>query len=242
MKEWKQAYQLATFELKASKRVFLYLALFFVLVLVFLVSELSTYMEQNSAGLDLAFILIFSGIIMIWLKPKNFQLSKVNEDVTASPLLVMLNQLPITKDVIIKSRFIVYFFYSFPFQFLLLIGIYPLSPAIQDGLSIGSYIAFSIIWLSFCFYAGYIFSAADAGTKSMNTVLSFIYGFIFAIGAMFIFAIIQIATGHSIVYWTIIFAQTWPLLSSFLSIILAFIGFTYWQHYTRKTMDKLDYL
>ncbi|WP_106495886.1 hypothetical protein [Lentibacillus sp. Marseille-P4043] len=242
MQEWKQAFQLATFELKASKQGFLFLALFFVLVLVFLTVELRTYIEQNFAGLDLAFILTFSGLIMIWLKPKNFQLTKLNEDVTASPSLIMLNQLPITKDVIMKSRFIVHFFYSFPFQFLLLIGLYPLSPNLQDALSIGSYIAFSIIWLSFSFYAGYIFPAADAGTKNTNTVLSFILGFIFAIGAMFVFAIIQVATGHAIVYWTIIFAQTWPLLSSFLSVILAFIGFTYWQHYTRKTIDKLDYL
>lgn len=111
----------------------------------------------------------------------------------------MLNHLPVKKDIMVKSRFIVRFFYSFPFQFILLVCLYPLTPDLRDVLSIGSYIAFSIIWLSFSFYAGYLFPASESGTNTnMNPALAIILFFAVIIGAMFIFSIIHIVSGHGL--------------------------------------------
>ncbi|GGB38265.1 hypothetical protein F3157_14050 [Virgibacillus dakarensis] len=242
MQDWKQALRLAMFELHASKYVIFFLAVILCLALSSIVTGFSSYLEKNYAGIEFTFFIIFSAIILIWVKPKDFQLNQVNEDVMASPSLIMLHQLAVKKDVMIKSRFIVHFCYSFPFQLLFLIFFYALSQELQHVLPVGSYLAFSIIWLSFSFYAGYFFMATDAGTRNVNKITAALFTFIFAIGVMFLSATIQTISGHGIVNWTIIFAQEWPLLSSIISVILAVLGFSYWLHYMRKTMDLVDYL
>ncbi|WP_099159256.1 hypothetical protein [Virgibacillus ndiopensis] len=240
MQDWKLAFWLARFELNASKKSFLGLILFFILMVLFIVSSAGSYLEKNFAGFDVFFIVIFT-ISMIWTKPKDFQNKKINEGIFASPSLVMLKQLPVRQQVIVKSRFIVHFVYAFPFQLALLVSLYLLTPELQELMSLVSYGVFSIIWLSFGVYAGYIFPASDAGEKVNNTSM-IIYGVLFLIGAMFIFSIFQLVSDHGIVQWTIIFAKKWPLLSTTLSILMALIGFNYWQQYMKKTMEKLDYL
>src|SRR5699024_11095757 len=122
--------------------------------------------EKKTAGFDFFFILIFSSLLMVWLKPQDFQMNKISGNIVASPSLFMLSHLAVNKDVIINSRFIIHFVYTFPFQFLLLLGLYLLTPTLQSALNISAYIAFCIIWLSFGFYAGYLFFAGDAGGKN----------------------------------------------------------------------------
>ncbi|WP_269410654.1 hypothetical protein [Lentibacillus daqui] len=243
MKDWKQAWYLAKFELKASKWMFLLLLLFTFFMLFFFVTVLDTGVEKRTAGFDFFFILMFSSTMMIWWKPKDFQINKVGGDVFASPSLVMLNHLAIKKDVIIKSRFFVHFVYSFPYQLILLLCLYPLTPALQSVLTLNDYIVFSIIWLSFSFYVGYLFASSEIGGKSkLSATLAGILILGIVIVTLFLFSLIQLITGYTIFYWTIIIAQNWPLASSLISIILAILGINYWLHYARKGMDKIDYL
>lgn len=115
------------------------------LLLTFFVSILYSNLEKRTAGFDLFFILTFFSLFMIWLKPQALQLNKVNEALTVSPSLIMLKQLAINKEDIVKSRLIIQLIYSIPFQTILLICLYPLTPAFQEILSIPVYIAFSII-------------------------------------------------------------------------------------------------
>ncbi|WP_188454745.1 hypothetical protein [Virgibacillus oceani] len=240
MQDWKHAFWLARFELRASKKGFLGLFVFFIFMMLFFVSSAGSYLENNFAGFDVFFILFFT-VSMIWTKPKDFQNKKINGEIFASPSLVMLNQLPIRKGIIVKSRFIVHFVYAFPFQLALLVSLYLLTPELQELMSLGSYGVFSIIWLAFGIYAGSIFPASDAGEK-LRATTAIVYGFIFILIALFVFAIFQLISDYGVVQWTIIFAQKWPFLSSILSILLAFFGFNYWQRYMKKTMEKLDYL
>lgn len=225
MQEWKQAYSLAKLELKASVFGFLFAIVFMMIVILSIVTSLDSYLGNGYAGFDFFFILIFS-IGAIWTKPKDFQIKKISGNLSASPLLVMQKQLPIKQEIIIKSRFIVHFFYSFPFQVLTLFAFYLYSP-LQGILSISSFIAFSIMWLSFGIYAGYMFPTADAGDKGpfTETTAAVIFAFVLIIGIFFVFSFIHILFGNGIVYWSIILVQKWPILSAVVSILLAFAGF-----------------
>lgn len=240
MQDWKQAYWLAKFEWKASKRAFIWLFLFFAFMALFFLPSFSDYLGNDFAGFDLFFILLFS-LSPAWLRTKEFQYKKISGELWASPSLIMLAQLPISKNVLTKSRFIAYFAYSFPFQLLMLIALYAINPEFQVMLSPVSHIAFAIIWLAIGIYVGFLMPASDAGDR-VNTKIMTFYSIVLIIGGLLFFTFIHLIFDNGPVYLTIIAAQNWPLLSSVVSILLAFLGFHYWQHYIKKTMEKWDYL
>lgn len=239
MQDWMQAYRLAKFELRASKVSFLVLLLFVIIMGLFFGSSTGSYLEQGYVEFDLFFVVVFT-ISPMWIKPKDFQSRKVNSDIFASPPVIMLKQLPVKHDVIIKSRFLTYFIYTIPFQVLMLLLLYLLSPELRDLLSLGSYSAFSIIWLSFGIYGGCIVPASEAGDRT--TIMAMVvYGLVPIISLIALFTVVYLLFHFGVFYWTIILAQKWPILSSLTSILLAIIGVRYWQHYMKKTMIKLDY-
>lgn len=242
MQDWKQGFGLAKFELRESKGSLILSLLFFLLMFSSFRSSLPSYIENGFVGYDFFFILIFS-VATFWAKPKAFQSNKINSELQASPILVMQSQLPIKREVLVKSRFIIHFFYSFPYQALLLILLYTFTPGLSELLSLGSYIAFSIIWLSFGIYTGYVFPMSEAGDKTATTTGAMIaYLIVFLMIMFFVLIYVHFLFGNGIVYWSIVFAQKWPLLSSAISILLAFLGFKHWQHYMKKATEKLDYL
>lgn len=239
MQEWKQALGLAMFELKASLKGFLFVFLLYTLLALSVISTLGDSVSINHGIVDLLFLLAF-GFVPLFMKPKEFQYQK-DGDFWGLPFFIMLSQLPITKKVLVQSRFILYFIYSFPFQFLLLALLYVLNADLQGMLSPLSYITFSIIWLSFGVYMGYMMPASDAGYKA-NTK-KFVFDSIAQYGgSIALFVIYQYVFDYGIVYWTVIFAQKWPFLSLVLSIVLALFGCQYWKSYLKKKMGEIDYL
>lgn len=240
MSTWKRAFWLAKFELKESKLNFLFLFLFFPFIILGVSSTFSSYLEANFVGIDIFFILLFT-FAATWTKPKHFQIQQMNDELVASPAIFMLQQLPITTEVIIKSRFIIYFIYSLPIQILLLISLYVLTPSLKDMIGIGLYVVFAIIWLSFSIYMGGMVPASDAGDRATQRKVA-VYGVLMVIAAIAFFTFFHVVSDYGIVQWTLIFAKKWPILSSVLSIILAFFGLNYWQSYMKKVMKKIDYL
>lgn len=240
MKSWQQAFWLAKFELKNSKLSFLYLLLFYPLITLGFISNFESYLDVNFVGIDFFFILLFT-FAAIWMKPKQFQIQQMNDKLVASPAMFMLQQLPITKDLIVKSRFIIYFIYSLPPQILLLIFLYLFTPSIHGMMEVSSYLAFAIIWLSFNIYVGGMIPASDAGDKASQRKVA-VYAVVMFAGLIAFFTFFNAVSDYGIVHWTLIIAKRWPLLSGALSIILVFIGLNYWQSYMKKVMGKLDYL
>src|SRR5690625_134521 len=113
MKIWKQALWLANFELKAS--IVNILLCWFVLSflgLIFLTS-FNGYVENNYVGFDIFFLLIFS-YAPYWLRSRHFQYQKISDRLYASPTWIMQRQLPIPKEILIKSRFLIYLAYLLP--------------------------------------------------------------------------------------------------------------------------------
>lgn len=247
MKHWKQAFWLAKFELTASPLHLLALYILGPLLILFFTfigvsTELTNYLNKNYVGFDLMFVIIFS-IAPAWLRARSFNVQKMSSDgeLWASPTLAMQLQLPIPKEALIKSRFVIYFFYSFPLQCIFLFAIYIMTPAIQSMMTPSTYLVFCIIWLSFGIYAGYIMPASDVGDHvNVKTMIWSTIGLLFGTITLLTFFILIIR--HGVIYTTIILAQKWPLLSIGGSMILTVLGLTYWQYYMRKKIDATDYL
>ncbi|QKY70607.1 hypothetical protein [Lentibacillus sp. CBA3610] len=240
MADWKEAWRLAKFEIKASKWTFPPPFILIILVGMGIASSMGEYLNNGVVVQDLVFTLIFT-FMPAWIRPKDFQMKAINETMVAGPSVMMLKMIPVQEDVLIKSRFFVYYVLAMPLQVIFLIMLYPITPALWDVLALGGYIAFSVIWLAFSIYFGSIFPASEAGdtTKKFFDVW---YSVIFLICYLGILTAIHLITGQGILYWTIIAAQKWPLLSSVISILLAFVGVKYWAHYMKKHMRKMDYL
>lgn len=240
MKAWKEALWLARIELSASILNFLLLFVFILFMVSFIVLQISEYLEGGFISFDLFYLLIFT-VGPLWAKPKSFQLQKINDGRYASPAVGMLQQLPIEKEIIIKSRFIISFVYTIPVQLTVLLLLYVFSIPIQNMMSLGMYVAFMIVWISFGVYVGGMFPASDVGDKKRSTFYiwgSFIATMIVVIG---ILMGIQVTFGQGIVSFSIALAQKWPILSTCISIFLAIIGFHYWQFSMNKKMNEVDY-
>lgn len=240
MKNWKQAFWLANFELKESKLSFLFLIIFYPFIILGTIANFSSYLDTNFVGIDIFFIFIFT-YLTIWAKPKKFQIQQVNDNLVASPAIFMLQQLPIPRDLIVKSRFIIYFVYSIPMQILLLTALYVFTPSLQEMMGISSYISFGLIWLSFGVYIGGVIPASDSGDSASQRKVA-VYAILMLIAVIIFFTLFTLFSDHGIVHWTLIIAKKWPALSGSISFVLAFIGLNYWQTYMKKMMEKLDYL
>lgn len=239
MEDWKQAAALAKFEFRHSKRALIPLG-FMLIVYAFLMIYSAPQLVET-VFYDL-FFLIFIGMAASWAKPKEFQLNKMRNGSWGSPYFLMLHQLPIRKEVLIKNRFVVYYAYSIPSHFLFLLSIYLFSEKIRTILTFPEYAAFMIIWLSFGIYWGTSFPLADIGdTKKRGTFEMGIYAVLFfvpIIGGVFL---LQHFTGYGAVYWSMMIAKNWPILSSILSIILAIVCTLYGLRQANKKIRKIDY-
>ncbi|MFO1446511.1 hypothetical protein KDN24_25565 [Bacillus sp. Bva_UNVM-123] len=239
MNVWKQALWLSRFEVRASLKSFLIL---FIIAIFYGLFFSISFAEFDFFVNDLFFIFIFWSMSNV-VRPKVFTLQKISDGVWAAPFVVMLNQLPIQKNVLIISRFITYFIFSIPFHLLMLIFIYTFSADLREIVSAGSFIAFSIIWICYGVASGSMFPASEIGDKAPknNLVLSAL-GILFYGGVLGIIIVINIFSSRSIVSWSIYAVNERPFVSSFLSCVIAILVVGYYTRYMRKKMDKIDFL
>ena len=240
MNDWKQAYRLATFEIRVSIKYFLLILAFYIAMSLIFMLSFNPYLEGKFKLFDVVFLLIFI-IFPAWMKNKEFQMRKIDGDLWTSPSIIMLQQLPIPKKIIIKSRFIIHSFYSFPFQLILLIAMPLVSVIFRDTMTPLSYIVFVLIWLSLSIAIGFMMAVSEAGGnfKTKTIVLSFIY---LLIGVCAIYFLFPLLSEKGFVEWTMVLANDWPLLSIIVAAILSIAGWKYWQTDMLKTMKKTDYL
>jgi len=240
MNEWKLAYRLAAFEIKASIRNLLLIMVFYIAMSLIFMMSFDVYLEGEFKGFDLVFLLVFF-MFPSWMKAKEFQMQKMDGDLWSSPPIIMLQQLPIPRKTIIKSRFIIHAVCSFPLQLTLLIAMPLMSENFRDLMSPVSYTVFMLMWLAISIAVGFIMAASEAGGNfsTKELVLSFIY---ILVAAAAIYWLFPILSGGGFIEWTMTLALDWPLLSSGFAVILLIVGWKYWQADMGKTMKKTDYL
>lgn len=247
VREWKQAWELSKIELKRQIMWLVFSGLLFILLGLLLgigfphyIMEKAYYQENNPGLYDLVFIFLF-WIVPYWVRPKDFRYHMVTSDFWVNPYFIKLQELPIPNSVIIKSRFTTSLVQSIPFYALFLLFIYIVSGLIDEFMPVGTFISFSVIWLSFSIYAGFVFPASDAGDRISPLKLVLLY-ILFGGILVSMYILFGFVMPHGAVAWTMIFADRWPVLCSVLSILLAFCGMRYWMYYMKKTMNRHDYL
>lgn len=240
MKINKDALWLAKFEIKKSRNAIIIQLVMLFGVTAFLLAALPAYFESGGiVGVDLYFLIAF-GCTVCWLKPKEIQIQKLDDDTWASPFFVFLNQLPIKKEVLIQSRMIVFFTYAVPFYFFVLVLLYCFSSPLKDALPFHSYLVFSLIWTGYGISFGLAFPASEAGQK-----LSLFKQIVFTIALFTISTVIliifTILYGKGLVYFTIQAAKNWPLISIILSIAAILLSVKYYRGYMHRKIAEVDY-
>lgn len=240
MESWKQAFWLAKFELKQSKINFIYLFAILTLSIIITVNALPSYFEDATIFIDFAFIYI-CGVLSQVARPKVFQTKEMSKDLSVSHFLMMLNQQPIRKQVMVKYRFLIYFFTSVPFNVLFLIALYLFSPALRGETQLSTYLIFSVIWLCFSVYIGCFQPTTETG---YNTKLQIILWSTFLGPLLFILTVILFykVYFYGLVNWTLYISESYPFLSLIISLFLAIIGLVFWMKRMRAKMNRYDYL
>jgi len=237
MTEWKEAFWLAKFELKASMKNFLILMLIFIVSYLLIRSAIPGYLEEASMGLDFFFAFTFSGFLSQLARPKDYQIQKFRSIRYASPFLTALNKLAIKKEVIVKYRFLTYFLLLILFNGLMLIGLYP---EFKQVMSLNAYIAFAIIWFCFGIYIGCVTPAFEVGSNlGWNIFYALIIGPVLFILYIFIF---YKWFSDGFVTWTIYIANEYSIISIIISLTLSVIGWNVWMKIMLKKMNQTDYL
>jgi len=238
MTEWKEAFWLAKIELKKSIANLL-LALFTFSLAIFIVLMLYNNFNSPDPYHDVIFfILLSSG--PFWLRNKAFKYQKMTDKLWFSPTIPMQLQLPISKDILVKSRLIIYIAYLAPF----LIVLFPMFYLLDSELSrmnLLSYIAFCSIWIAFSFSLGMITLAGDVGNY-VTAIRRIIHSLFVLLVAVIPFYYFYLVLGGGIVLRTAMLAAKWPLLTILISIIFIIIGWKFWPYFMKKTMKKLDYM
>ncbi|MFK4996671.1 hypothetical protein ACI2OX_01450 [Bacillus sp. N9] len=140
MESWKQALWLVKFECKAYKKSMFSILLIYVASLLVLVYSLESDIEPLD---DLFFVSIF-WFMFYFTRPKEMQLQKMSGEFWGVPYFVVLKQLPIPKDVLIKSRFLQYYITSVPAHLFILILLFISSTMLRDALSFGNIFHFPL--------------------------------------------------------------------------------------------------
>lgn len=241
MEEWKQAAALAKYELRRSKVAVIQLAFMLITYILVVVFSAPIVVEKGFFLFDL-FFLIFIGMAATWAKPKDFQINKMKNGSWGTPYFALLHQLPIPRKVLIKNRFIIYFVYSIPMHMIFLVSIYIFSDTIRTFLAFPEYIAFAIIWIMFGIYWGVSYPLVDIGeVKKMGAFKMTLYTVLFFVPIIGGGILLQQFTGYGVVYWSMMFAKNWPVVSSILSISLAIVCVLFALHHANKKIRKIDY-
>lgn len=236
----RKAFWLARLEMIVSRKHYLNLALITGIYTFFFQLTMPAYLEENIFVFDV-FLIIYLMTITFSTKPKGFQYQKMDDELYASPYAVMLNQLPIRRNVLVLSRFILPYFAIFASIPTALTATYIFSPELQDAIGPLQLISLIVIWICFSFSLGGIFPASEPGDeiKRFTFVWSFASIIIFFVSLYLIF---QVWLDTGFFKWTIYLANEYTILSIIVSILTASVVTWYWYRHALKQIQKIDYL
>lgn len=240
MNTWKQTLRLASLELKTSPIRLILCWTFLPLFCLIFLTGFQSYLDNHYMGYDAFFIILFS-FAPYYFKSQFFQYRKVYDHLWASPVLLMQLQLPIPKNILVKSRLVIYLVYWVPFISISFLLFYLASDAIKLTFDMPTYITFFIIWFAISFAIGIILPASDVG--DYVTTKTWIY---YTIGlALFLLVLLlffHLYLEFGIVAGTVQLAEGLPILSIILAILLILSSWKFWQVSMIKKMNKLDYM
>ncbi len=241
MKIWKQAFSLAILEWKQSILTYVLLLMmvgFF--TFVFLTApDINPLNNRYAYGYDFYFLILAILPPMFILKP--LKVRPIKDDLWAAPSVYALLSLPITKDVIGKSRILIHYGYGLFFQILILIMLYITSRKIQHDLPGLEFVAFSLMILAFGLIVISIFATADIGDRTTpKRILIWslvVYGIVIIGYILFV-----LLSDYALFHWFMKLSILAPIWTSIGSLFIIFATPHYAHKYILKKLKRIDYL
>lgn len=236
---WSLAWRLAWMELRTSLRTTAFLLVIYSAMSVGFATVFEVYARGDLFIYDLMFLFIFL-LFPAWMKGKDFQVIRIGHDLWTSPAIVMLQQLPITKETIVKSRFLIYLSYSFVFLLMLLGALPVVSAEFRDMMTPLSFVTLFLVWFSFSVAVGLLMAASEAGGN--YSTKSFVIAWIQIIAALAVLYIIwRYVLPAGLLMMTIQAAKDWTLITLAAAVVAAIAGWNLWQHKMKGYMNNADY-
>lgn len=239
MNQWKYAIRMAAYETSFSiKHGFLT-----VLFAAFVVSNLFRALGEKdfniTVGPDLMFIVFFS-ILGIVGKRNRITPKPVNDHVIAAPGISMLRSLPASRSLIAKQQVSLFLMLNVPLQIVLLLIVLLFNSMGNPLHSVGASAAWITLWVSFGIIAGGTSIAFSVG-RNVSWVYYFAAGLLtyFALAVLLSFIIIQ--TGSNLIHLSILAANSAPLLTSAISLLLAASVLIIWYRLLIHRISKTDF-
>ncbi|CAM3867516.1 hypothetical protein [Alkalicoccus chagannorensis] len=239
METWNQARWLAGFELSIAKGYYALLAVLATFYGFFLAITVESYFQEPTFLLDF-FLFIFLLSIIVVVKPKNIQYQKIHDGLYASPYVMMLRQLPISKSVLVMSRFLTFMLAVLLGTSVMLVLAYVVSPALREVLPLSQFVVLLLVWLCINLSVGGLFAASDAGDsikrftllKSWLIILGFFLG---------LYLVFYPGMDMGVFGWTVHLVQHYLLLTLPAALLAAGLSTWLWYRHAMKQMDRLDY-
>lgn len=241
MNNWKQAFELAKYEVRKSGSAFLLIFFLAIAIGLFIALTATQTIYNVKENYFFDFILILLFVVPSIGIPKSFRLTNVKSDLWVAPSVLKLLGLPIEKDVISKSRILVHFTYISFFNLLILPTLYFVIPGLSTTVSVWEYIVISLALYAFSLAIAMIPPAADSGDiVSKKKILIYTVSLIFTITLAYL--VFTYFSEYSLLHWIIYWAKNGPILTSIGALILLAAGPHFAHQYNLKQMKRTDYL
>lgn len=198
------------------------------------------YLGTVQPAFDLFFFL-YLFFMPAWSRSKDSLARKIDGDLYAAPVFLLLNQLPIKRSVIITSRFICLYVPITIGTVGVMIMTYYFSDAFKEILNVRYLIVLTMFW------TGIALSSCSASvTMEMGDRISkkrFITSFIWLVGgAAALYFLMKDVLQTGILKWSIFFSADHPVLMVLMAIVIPTLS-TWWAYrHALKQMNKMDYM
>lgn len=231
---WKDSFYLARLEFR-TQLGYVVLGWFVVLIVggLFL-SSFYNYLHNNHPTFDLMFVAYFFAF-PYWMRSRQIVFQKVNDQLHASPFVLLLAQLPVNKMIIVRSRIIAYYLFLLPIISTTFLILFAFDFRLYNVFNFVTYVVFFIAWISVSAWFGLALVAIEVGTKQY--IWQSMVGLLL-VAIIFVFHY-YVQTG--LVAWTAHVAHVYPLQTLGAAILIFLFGTYFWTRVMEKRCTEVDY-
>ncbi|UKS66447.1 hypothetical protein [Rossellomorea marisflavi] len=240
MNMMKESIWLARFDFKYVLKHIPIVLLMAALYAYFFAELMEGYLVKAKPAFDLFFFL-YIFFMPAWSRTKDSLAQKINGDLYAAPVFLLLNQLPIKKTVIITSRLLCLYIPITIGTAAVMVMTYYWSEDLKGVLTFGEMLVLTSFWtgiaLSFC-SASVTMEMGERISKK-RIITSFIW---LLAGAAALFYLMKYVLQTGILKWSIYFSADYPVLMILMAILIPTLS-TWWAYrHALKQMNKMDYM
>ncbi|ALC80666.1 MULTISPECIES: hypothetical protein [Bacillus] len=171
-----------------------------------------------------------------------FRVVKIKSHLYANAFYVQASMLPIKQEVLLASRLILSFFYTFLTAVVGVSGAFllPNSNPLFSELSLGQSVAFILLWALIAASAGAFLAAGDVGGKySIKQLIN--YNVLLYSSVIILFAALHFFTGKGLVGWSFDIVTNAPFLSVCIALLVFLISNVLAFLEAKRLAKKVDY-